>query len=1135
MIWFTLALFVVSFIATALLAPKPNIENARAQNLEDASFPRATEDAPIPLVLGKGLMKAPNTIWYGDFSAIPIREKIKTGLFSSKRVTVGYRYFLGLDLALCMGPGVVLREIFVDDKSAWSGTAGPGKTSITGIELNLGGYKKGGFFRSNAEFYSGEFNLTDQPVDTYLESQVGSGNVPAYLGACRLVLTKAELGESASLKKMSFLLENYTDSLGLPNNGKVGEDMNPAEAIYQIMTNSWRGMGVAATDIDTASLVEIGTTLHTEENGVSVVVTAETNGSNLIQEILRQIDGVAYQDPETGKITFDLIREDYVVDDLPVYDEDDIVKIINFSRTSWDEVISQVKISYSSRESDSSRVAISQDMAIAGMIGRLRSTTLSMPFCYEPPLANKIASRERGQLSVPLFRMSIEFNRRAHTLRPGMVFKLSWQEFGISELVLRVQKFDFGQLTKGRIVAECLQDIFAVDDVVFSDPASSSWVAPVVEPQDISSFEILEMPRFFAQKIEFPKSDGEVAVLPVPLNPGGASSGFDLLKGVSTGDLEIREPEEAIYPPTGTLVSDYNISAGFSTGRDTNIGFTLENVNGTFIPADDLASVRTGEAGLLYVNGEWMSFESLTDNLDGTFTFNNIQRGLLGSSPKTHISGENVLQIVPEHFGLGTLDLNEDDTLYYKLLDRVGSFVREENEVSENSQVLNDYVANRPLRPRNLQLDGNRNTPFLIDDSVDHDLTWIASDRNVTLITLENDPAETPDQAETYDVDVVINGVVEASISDTSVTSPHTIPFSLLSSGYDPNAEVRLKSRRTVGDLRESFYYGVYPIQIAFDEFGKELLSNTDWSTGDDTDWSGISGFVVETIAAAEVRHTGYNGLNPNSNTHVLSGISSSTAEIYQDVDVSVYSTEIDANLCSLDWGSRSISTFGDGDHIRTQIEFYSDNPATTLISSFDSGDPGARSANVLYRTAGLDLKVPANTRTIRFKIYGAREAGTVLSAINYENFMRINGISAHRYWRLIGTVAGSYDGGALSEIEFYDTIGGADQANGGVASAGSEDFGGTAAQAFDGTTAMWAGAPGAVAAGTSWVAYDFGAGNDIEIVQVGITARSSGDSNQVWDEFKLQFSDNGTSWVDAQTWSDTSTWGSLQQKKFTV
>lgn len=805
MIWFTLALFTISFLVVALLTPKPKIENARPDSLDNIDFPRATEDAPIPLILGKVRMKAPNTIWYGDFKSVPIKEKIKTGLFSSKRVTVGHRYFLGLDLALGMGPNTILREIYIDDKSAWTGTAGPGKSNVNGIFLSFGGYKNGGSFKSDAIYYSGETDLISQPVDSYVESQVGVGNVPAYLGTAHIVFPSAEIGETAQLRKMAFILENYTNSLGLPNNGKIGEDLNPAEAIYQIMTNNWRGMGVDPAYIDTTSLFDIGNTLYDEGNGVSVCVTAENTGSSLIQEILRQIDGVAYQDPDTGLIKFKLIRNDYDIDTIPEFDENDVISIQNFSRTSWDEVVAQVKVSYAARDSDSSRVAVSQDMATANMIGRLRSTTISMPLCYDSSLANKIASRERAQLSIPLFRMTIEFNRNANKLRPGDVFKLNWSEYGLSDVILRVQEFDFGELAKGRIVVKCLQDKFAVDKVVIADPSSSSWVPPVVDPQDITIASIIEMPRFFMKKLEFPLQDGKVGIIPLPVSPGGASSGFDLLAGTTSGDLSVREPEGVEYPPTGTLIAQYDKEAGFASGRDT-VGFTITNVKGTFEPASSTADARTGESGLLYVNGEWMTFETIVNNGNGTYTLSNIQRGLLGSMPKTHPIGTRVFQVKPALFGEGTLDdLYENDILYYKLLDRVGAVSREEDEVSESTFTTTD-LADRPVRPRYLEID-NQRTGIVISDFEDKSLTWRPSNREATQITFEDDPDEIPDQTETYDVEVYVDGSLEPALSQTNVSSPFPLKFSLTSI-MSTDAEARVKSRRTVGNLRSSASYG---------------------------------------------------------------------------------------------------------------------------------------------------------------------------------------------------------------------------------------------------------------------------------------------------------------------------------------
>ena len=46
MIWFTLALFALSFFASVLLAPKPDIENARPGKLGDIRWPITDEGSP---------------------------------------------------------------------------------------------------------------------------------------------------------------------------------------------------------------------------------------------------------------------------------------------------------------------------------------------------------------------------------------------------------------------------------------------------------------------------------------------------------------------------------------------------------------------------------------------------------------------------------------------------------------------------------------------------------------------------------------------------------------------------------------------------------------------------------------------------------------------------------------------------------------------------------------------------------------------------------------------------------------------------------------------------------------------------------------------------------------------------------
>lgn len=827
MIWFTIALFVVSFLVTALLAPKPDIEDARAGSLDDVQFPQATEDAPVPLVLGKVRLNAPNTIWYGDFSTVPMTERIRISIFKKATIVVGHKYYLGLDMGLALGDDVQMTELFIDEESVWAGTTSatlPTTGSINKPTL-FGGYKEGGGWVGGFTFYPGSFS---QPVNSYLEGLIGVGDVPAYRGMSRIVFEGPNIGESNQLRKMAFILQKYTDAIGTPNGGKIGVDMNPVEALYQILTDEWIGLGIDTTLVDIASFLAAGTTLDTEGNGVSVVVTSAAQGKTVIKEILRQIDAIMFQDPETGKFKLKLIRDDYVVSDLQEFDEDDIIQVRNFTKTSWEDVVAQVKVSFPQLEKESSVVAISQDMATAAMIGRLKTVTMSFPFCYNKTTANAIASRERAQQSVPLFRMTLEMNRNAYTLRPGDVFKISWPEYGLSNLVMRVQKHDLGELLNNKIVVDCLQDSFAVSTVVFANPGASGWVAPVTQPTSILSYVAEDLPAFFSRKITDVVADGYSQPLIIPLKPSTASTGYSMFGGITSGDLVTVEPDTVAYPATGTITAAYDKATGQTTGIDA-AGFAITSELGTFAPAVDEAELLRGEAGLVYVGGEIMGFLGRTGD-----TLQTVYRGLFGTSVKSHLSGARVYQITPDNMGIGVAagELHNLETWYFKLTDRVGSLQQDISEVTEYSfNPPNTMVLQQ--RPRNVLLNATRVFTTL-GTLADLDISLRATTRLTDdSYPKETDAAETPAEAEVYQIKVYLGGVEDVSLGATDQTMPYTIPFSGLSAPQEhTDCEIRVWGKQTGTDSFNSAHYG--SLSFAMDVTSSKLLTEGDMQSGTD-------------------------------------------------------------------------------------------------------------------------------------------------------------------------------------------------------------------------------------------------------------------------------------------------------------
>ena len=213
---------------------------------------------------------------------------------------------------------------------------------------------------------------------------------------------------------------------------RVGDDLNPAEALYQVLISEWGGLDVDPSDIGTASFVSAASTLADEGNGISLLITKANSGKDIAEEILRQIDGILYQDPSTGTIELKLIRADYAVEDLDVFDESNIASLRDFTSNSWDDTINQFRVTYTNASNKyENGSAMVQDMANINSQQRLRSSNVSFPGCSTGDLAVALATRELAQYSVPLFKATLELKRNAASLRPGDPFLMTWSEYNL--------------------------------------------------------------------------------------------------------------------------------------------------------------------------------------------------------------------------------------------------------------------------------------------------------------------------------------------------------------------------------------------------------------------------------------------------------------------------------------------------------------------------------------------------------------------------------------------------------------------------------------------------------------------------------------------------------------------------------
>lgn len=519
---------ILLFVASALLAPKPNFPDATP---DDPKGPKSEEGEVLPVAFG--VVKIPaNVTNFGSVRAVEQTEKVKTGLFSSKYVTMGYVYEAIFQAVLCHGPVDEILDIVWDrNRSLAAQDLGPevfgpidsdgdsiadsygvisggvvgGKTNPilpqlrsadatpdAGITLSVvnagwifGGYLHGGGLGGDMQFYWG---LPTQTFDPTLAATIGSATNITYDRVCHCVfgvmspLARFQYGERATLPGVEFVVRRCPNNLGLivGHNKMSDGSANIAEAIYEVLTNTVWGLGVPATYIDIPSFVAAGETMWTEDLGINLLLNTGQSGDEIITELLRYADGQVQQHPVTGLIELTLNRNDYVVAALPIIDESNASNV-SYTRPSWSTLKNEVRILYTARRGPFFKTIPTQpvqDIASQRTFNEVSAITLEFPGIMNPTIASRIGVRSLRVVSTPLGKIKFEADRTAADFRVGRVFRMSWGDYGLSLRVFRVLSVDYGTLMDNKVIVEAVEDVFALEQPLYNTPVGPTVVDP---------------------------------------------------------------------------------------------------------------------------------------------------------------------------------------------------------------------------------------------------------------------------------------------------------------------------------------------------------------------------------------------------------------------------------------------------------------------------------------------------------------------------------------------------------------------------------------------------------------------------------------------------------------------------------
>ena len=338
-----------------------------------------------------------------------------------------------------------------------------------------GGIEMYGYFHLGAD---------DEALDTVFKNKVGATWSPAWRGVVWCWLD-GYLGRSYILPGVEFEIRRCPNNLSLTGDGHIIQDptddvpegiydANPAEILYELLTDDDIGLGLTTDDVSSSSFQTMGNALATEKFGMSLIWDGLSPIQNVVDEILKTIGAVLYQD-SNGKIAIKLLRA--ADSSVLTLDEDNTISF-EMEQSHWTAKADNIIVEYPLRAVAGDRITRGSVTANDPSRFAWGSGGITTKVQYEgirrADLAEKLAVRDLRILTTPFKKFKAVVNREAYVVEPGDVINVTWTDYSLSALRCRVDAVDQGSLEDGAITLYLIEDVFDLTAAAFDSP-KTEW------------------------------------------------------------------------------------------------------------------------------------------------------------------------------------------------------------------------------------------------------------------------------------------------------------------------------------------------------------------------------------------------------------------------------------------------------------------------------------------------------------------------------------------------------------------------------------------------------------------------------------------------------------------------------------
>ncbi len=333
---------------------------------------------------------------------------------------------------------------------------------------------------------------------------------------------------------------------------------NPTHALYYARTHSGIGR-VPVARMNDASYRAAADKLHAE--GFGICTSYDPSSESLDeyeQRICRLIGGSVSRSLVDGQYYLDLARGDYVLDELPIITDDDILDI-RLQPSVPNGAINSVQVKYfDPQRKESITTPPVQALSLIDAFGVI-SQINDYPEIPAGPLALRVAERDVRASTAPTRTMELTLIPDAvQGIRPNQYFRLQSVKRRIADMVCLMGDRQAGTLKSGAVRITATQDIYSLPSTSFGEIEPGVDTRPDPTPNPITLQAAFEAPyielvqRLDRANLDVLPSDAGYLLAVADQPPGGQS--YSLAVAAAGGGFESSATGD--WCPLATVAGD---------------------------------------------------------------------------------------------------------------------------------------------------------------------------------------------------------------------------------------------------------------------------------------------------------------------------------------------------------------------------------------------------------------------------------------------------------------------------------------------------------------------------------------------------------------------------------------------------